>query len=114
MNDKNNSVIRGCLSTYFQGWSLKPHKEQIRLAKNYYNENGDIPEFMYAPAPTDAPNRFRFAVTEGGILITVNTYKTDIIMLPYRNQHVQQSVPLSRRQKDALKQAFHKHVLSLL
>lgn len=81
MNDKNNSVIRGCLSTYFQGWSLKPHKEQIRLAKNYYNENGDIPEFMYAPAPTDAPNRFGFAVTEGGILITVNTYKTDIIML---------------------------------
>ncbi len=83
MNDKNNSVIRGCLSTYFQGWSLKPHKEQIRLAKNYYTENGDIPEFMYAPAPTDAPKRFGFAVTEGGILITVNTYKTDTIMLVF-------------------------------
>ena len=83
MNDKNNSVIRGCLSTYFQGWSQKPHNEQIRLAQNYYTENGDIPEFMYAPAPTDAPKRFGFAVTEGGILITVNTYKTDTIMLVF-------------------------------
>lgn len=87
-NINRNTLLRSCSQKMFTDWTIYPHSKLIGLVKNYYIENGDIPEFMYAPAPKDKPKLFGFIVKEDGIIVTANDYQTNAIMLVFNENQV--------------------------